>query len=67
MENKFTRFTAEQNDKKIVWEVPYDDITGDDCMEAIRTLMIGLTFLPTTVIRSMKDYVNDNSDLLNDE
>ena len=30
--DKFTRFTVEQSDKKIVWETPFEDISGEDCI-----------------------------------
>ncbi len=68
MENKkFTRFTVEQSDKKIVWETPFEDISGEDCITALETLMIGLTFLPQTVVRSMKEYVDEHSEFLENE
>lgn len=58
-EPKFTRLTLEQNDKKIVWEVPFDDVSGEDMMDAIKTIMIGMTFHPDTIINSMASYVNE--------
>lgn len=64
---KFTRFTAENSDKKIVWETPSEDISGEDCIYALETLMIGLTFLPVTIVKCMKDYVDEHSHLLNNE
>lgn len=57
--SKFTRFSVEQSDKKIVWETPYEDVTGEDCMKAIETLLTGLTFLPPTIYRILRDYVED--------
>lgn len=67
MKDKFTRFTVEQSDKKIIWETPYEDIDGEDCVYALECLMAGLTFLPETIVRSMKDYVDEHSYLLNHE
>lgn len=64
---KFTRFTAENSDKKIVWETPFEDISGEDCIYALETLMTGLTFLPKTIVKCMKDYVDEHSHLLNNE
>lgn len=58
--DKFTRFTVEQSDKKIVWETPFEDISGEDCIEALETLMTGLTFLPTTIRKSMQTYIDEN-------
>lgn len=55
----FTRLTLEQSDKKLVWEVPYEDVSGDELIEAINTLMIGLTFTPETVIHSMAGFLEE--------
>lgn len=61
-EQRFTRLTLEQNDRKIVWEIPYNDPNGEDMMQAIRTIMIGMAFSNKTVESSMADYLNENSD-----
>ena len=58
--DKFTRFTVEQSDRKIVWETPFEDISGEDCIQALETLMIGLTFLPTTIRKAMQTYIDEN-------
>lgn len=58
--DKFTRFTVEQSDRKIVWETPFEDISGEDCIQALETLMIGLTFLPTTIRKVMQTYIDEN-------
>ena len=63
-EPKFTRLTIEQSDKKVVWEVPYEDVSASDMMEAINTLMIGITFTPETVLHAMAGYLEEcGSDL----
>lgn len=62
-EQKFTRLTLEQGDIKIVWEVPYDDVTGDDMMQAIRTIMIGMAFCEDTIETSMASYLYQYSDM----
>ena len=61
-EKKFTRLTLEQDDLKVTWEVPYNDVTGEDMMQAIRTIMIGMTFSDKSVESSMVDYINEHSD-----
>ena len=58
--DKFTRFTVEQSDRKIVWETPFEYISGEDCIQALETLMTGLTFLPTTIRKSMQTYIDEN-------
>ena len=60
--NKFTRLTLEQNDLKVTWEVPYDDVNGEDMMQAIRTIMIGMTFHENTIESAMADYLHEYSD-----
>lgn len=61
-EDKFTRLTLEQSDKKIVWEVPYEDVDGvDDMMQAIYTIMIGMTFGSDTIYSVMASYLNEHA------
>ncbi len=59
-EDKFTRLTLEQSDKKITWEVPYEDATGEDLVQAFYALMIGISFLPVTIRQSMREFVEDD-------
>lgn len=61
-EKKFTRLTLEQDDRTVVWEVPYNDVTGKNMMQAIRTIMIGMTFSDKTVESSMASYLEEYSD-----
>ena len=60
-ENKFTRLTLEQDDLKVTWEVPYNDVSGEDMMQAIRTIMIGMTFNESTVESAMASYLEEHS------
>lgn len=57
----FTRFTVEQSGKKCVWEIPAEDITNDDCMEAIHMLMIGLTFSSEGVYNAMAEFLQEHA------
>lgn len=64
MENKpFTRLTLEQSDTKIVIEKPYEDVSGNEMVEMLETIMVGMTFLPETVYKSMKDRVEELSEI----
>lgn len=64
MENKpFTRLTLEQSDTKIVIEKPYEDISGNEMVEMLEIIMVGMTFLPETVYKSMKDRVEELSEI----
>jgi len=58
----FTRLTVEQPDLKVTWEVPYNDVNGEDMMNAIRTIMVGMTFHPETVYRAMREYAEEHSE-----
>lgn len=64
MENKpFTRLTLEQSNTKIVIEKPYEDVSGNEMIEMLETIMVGMTFLPETVYKSMKDRVEELSEI----
>lgn len=57
---KFTRLILEQKDLRLVYEVPYDDVSGDDMVQALRTIMIGMSFCDDTVLASFARYVNEH-------
>ena len=61
MDNKFTRLTLEQSDLKLIWEVPYEDVNYEDMMEAIKTIMIGMTFHESQVYAAMANYLNNKA------
>jgi len=61
--DRFTRLTLEQSDRKIVIERPYEDVNGDDMMQMLETIMVGMTFFPETIYRSMKDRVEELSEI----
>ena len=60
-DKKFTRLTLEQSDLKVVWEVPYEDVNTEDMMNAINTIMIGMTFHESQVYKAMADYLTDKA------
>ena len=55
--NKFTRLTLEQSDRKIEIEFPYEDVNGEDMVDAFKTIMVGMTFHMNTIESSMIDYL----------
>lgn len=59
MENKFTRLTLEQSDKKVVWEIPFEDVSAEDMFDALKTVMIGMTFHPDTFLHGMASYLSE--------
>lgn len=60
-EKQITKLTLECGNNKLSWEVPYNDSNIDELCQAFYALCIGITYLPQTVIRGMKDFVEENS------
>lgn len=60
-EKQFTRLTVENNDVKVVYELPHNEASGDDMMEAIATLMVGMTFPISVVYHAMADYLREHA------
>ena len=67
MEKNYLRVTAEvhdsnfsEMDRKVVWEVPTSYVNGDDMLDMLRTIMVGLTFSEETFKKVLADYVLDN-------
>ncbi len=58
--NKFTKVTIEQSNVKVTWEMPYEDLDATDFMDAIKTLMVGITFSEDQVYRAMVQYLLTN-------
>lgn len=64
MNNKeyLSRITVENNEmheKKIVWEIPYNDANLDDWIHGFITCMVGITFNEEQVLRGMKEYAEE--------
>ena len=54
----------EMHEKKITWEIPYNDANLDDWIHGFITCMVGITFNEEQVLRGMRDYANER---LNDD
>ena len=59
MKENFTRLTLEQSNKKIVYEFPSEDVSGDDLVQALYTIMIGMTFTPESVIHTFAGFIEE--------
>ena len=59
-QNKFTKLTLEQQDRKLTWEVPYEDVSVTEICEALYGILIGMTFAPETVAKGMKNFLEEN-------
>ncbi|MBR6907805.1 hypothetical protein IKN40_04895 [bacterium] len=60
MEKKeFTKLTLEQSGLKLTWEVPYEDVNYSDMMNAIKTIMVGMTFWEEQVYDAMANYLRE--------
>ena len=57
-----SRMTVENNEvheKKIVWEIPYNDANLDDWIHGFVTCMVGITFSENQVLEAMRDYAEE--------
>lgn len=63
MEQKYlSRITVENNEsheKKVVWEIPYNDATLEDWIHGFVTCMVGLTFSQKNILEGLRDYANE--------
>ena len=69
MENhKFTRLTVEQSEMKVTWEVPYEDVDGIDMVNALKTILVGMTFSPNYIpdifADWLKEYASDKYEII---
>jgi len=64
-EKKITKLTMEVGDTVTSWEVPYTDCDMDDLLNAFFSLCIGHTWLPSTILESMKNFAENNMSVLN--
>ena len=61
MNEKFTRLTLEQADRKMTWEMPYEDVGADDLLEAFNALLIGFTWHQKTIYDVMAAYLQEHA------
>ena len=57
-----SRITVENNEiveKKITWEIPYNDANLDDWLQGFLTCMIGITFSENQVLEGMKEFAEE--------
>jgi len=57
-----SRMTVENNEmheKKITWEIPYNDANIDDWIHGFVTCMVGITFNEQQVLEAMRDYAEE--------
>jgi len=62
---RLSRITVENNEvheKKIIWEIPYNDANLDDWIHGFITCMVGITFNEEQVLKGMRDYANERLD-----
>lgn len=68
-EEYLSRITVENNEvneKKIVWEIPYNDATLDDWLQGFLACMVGITFSETTVLKGMLEFAEERLPAEND-
>lgn len=59
-EKHFTRLTLEMPDKKITYDLPYMDVSGEDMVHGLATIMLGMTFGWDTILASLAGYVSEH-------
>jgi hypothetical protein len=67
-DKKFTRLTVEQSEMKVTWEVPYEDVDGIDMVNALKTILVGMTFSPDCIpdifASWLEEYAKDKYDII---
>ena len=61
-EKYLSRMTVENNEvheKKVVWEIPYNDANLEDWIHAFVTCMVGITFNEQQVLEGMLEYAEE--------
>lgn len=56
IDEKKTKLTLQIGDTITSWEVPYEDISVDDLMDAFQGLCVGQTFVPESFWRACRDF-----------
>ena len=59
-EERFTRLTLETPKRKITYDLPYEDVSGDDMVHGLATIMLGMTFGWDTILHSLADYLTEH-------
>ena len=59
-----TRLVFESEDNRYLWESPYADASMDDILPAFYGLLVAATWQPETIIKCMKDFVEENEYVL---
>ena len=57
-----TKLSLQINEDIMSWETPSDALSASELCEAFYQLMIGSTFLSTSVINGMKKVIDDYGD-----
>ena len=58
----YTRITLEQSMKKASWEIPFEDISASDILDAFSTIALCLRFGPSDIIEAAIHFINVNSE-----
>ena len=59
-----TKLIFESEDNRYTWESPYADASMDDILPAFYGLLVAATWQPCTIIKCMKDFVEENEYIL---
>lgn len=52
-----TKLSVSNYGNTVTWETLHSDVSIEEMINAFYTLCIGITFVPSTVLQGMKDFV----------
>lgn len=55
-----TIFSMQCYDRKVTVEINHSDISASDAIESFYAVMIGHTWLPETIIKAMKEFIEEH-------
>lgn len=64
---RFTKLTMQVGDTVTTWETPHDDLSMEDLLQGFMGLAIGHAWLPITVLTCMKEFAEEQLEVLEDK
>ena len=55
-EQKITKLTLQMGDTITTWEVPHEDVSMDELMDAFHGVCVGQTFVPESFWKACRDF-----------
>ena len=61
-DKKLTKIELTIGENKVSWETPYDDCSIEDLLQAFAGLLFTHTFAARSIIKGMKNYIEEHED-----